>query len=96
MTKWLFVPREKLELIIDIGDFISYFSLIFSFENSGRKIKKVKALNENDEYLQSCFFFSPLSSCFLDTLLPLFFLRKNKIKRVLYILIMCLETEIKV
>ena len=51
MTKWLFLPREKLELIIDIGDFISYFSLIFSFENSGRKIKKVKVLNENDEFL---------------------------------------------
>ena len=51
MTKWLSVPGEKLELIIDIGDFISYFSLILSFENSGRKIKKVKALNEIDEFL---------------------------------------------
>ena len=45
------MPQEKLELIIDIGDFISYFPLTFSFENSGRKIKKVKALNEIDEFL---------------------------------------------
>ena len=37
MTKWLSVPREKLELIIDIRDIISYFSLmIFSFKTSGR------------------------------------------------------------
>ena len=25
MTKWLSVPREKLELIIDFRDIISYF-----------------------------------------------------------------------
>ena len=31
-------------------------------------------------YLQSCFFFSPLSSCFSDTLLPLIPLPKSKIK----------------
>ena len=36
VTKWLSVHREKLELIIDIRDIISYFSLIFSFKTSGR------------------------------------------------------------
>ena len=47
-------------------------------------IEEIKASNNNDDflllYLQSCLFFSPLSSCFSDTLLPLFSLRKNKMK----------------
>ena len=37
VTKWFSVPPEKLELIMDIRDIISYFSLkIFSFKTSGR------------------------------------------------------------
>ena len=46
-------------------------------------IEEIKVSNKNDEfccYLQSCLFFWPLSSCFSDTLLPLFSLRKNKMK----------------
>ena len=45
-------PRTELESILYIRDFITYFSLIFSFETSERQIKTMETSNENDEFLQ--------------------------------------------
>ena len=60
---------EKLELIIDIRDFITYFFfVIFSFETFPED-EILKVSNENDEVWKllftSFFSFSPLSSFFV-------------------------------
>ena len=61
---------EKLELIIDIRDFITYFFfVIFSFETFPED-EILKVSNENDEvwkllFYKSFFSFSPLSSFFV-------------------------------
>ena len=45
MTKWLSVPREKLELTIDTRDIISYFSLmIFQFQDFRKRNKENESI----------------------------------------------------
>ena len=45
VTKWLSVPREKLELTIDTRDIISYFSLmIFQFQDFRKRNKENESI----------------------------------------------------
>ena len=56
--------------------FITAICVLFLIEKLKHRIRMMNFCC----YLQSCLFFSPLSSCFSDTLLPLFSLRKSKMK----------------
>ena len=78
MTKWLSVPQGKLWLIIDIHDFMTCFFPNFQF----RDLRKINKDCERVKWewwifvschLQYCSFFSPLLSCFSDTLFTTFF-----------------------
>ena len=72
-----------------INNRYSWFYYLFFPDFQFRDLRKINKDHGSIEwkwwifvscYLQSCFFFSPRSSCFSDTLSPLFFLRKNKLK----------------
>ena len=66
-----------------------YYFLFFPDDFQFQDFRKINKENESIKwewwifvicYLQSCFFFSTLSSCFSGTLLTIFSLRENKIK----------------
>ena len=94
MTKWLSVLEEN-----------SWFCYLFFPDFQFRDLRKINKDYERvkwewwifvSSHLQYCFFFSPLLSCFSTLLLPLFSLRKNKIKNGIHADLCDSKAEMKV